>query len=235
MRCSAWMMLMGGAALVTAGPATDEGGDGMAMMVARKLLQLAPPSVFRTPRASVQMAEMGIGDGRGGRGGRAGIGGDDGGLAFYDRVGIDDDDGPRIDDGGGLSIDSDDLVAHWQICAQNAYYNSLELRLRSSNTSFVDHDVRQRPLNAEVARLVSHQSQASFSRPLADEEGKLQNPDGDVRFPSVIFRRVRLAACGASRAGWITVSCGKNRSKYKGICAATTNVNLASDVNMTSK
>ncbi|KAJ1446782.1 hypothetical protein M885DRAFT_577118 [Pelagophyceae sp. CCMP2097] len=121
------------------------------------------------------MAEMGIGDG--GRGGRAGISSGDGGLAFYDRVGIDDDGGVSIDDGGGLSIDSDDLVA--QIRAQKAYCDSLELSLRSSNTSLVDHDVRRRPLMAEVARLVSHQSQASFSRPLADEEGELQNPDGD--------------------------------------------------------
>ncbi|KAJ1447805.1 hypothetical protein M885DRAFT_501403 [Pelagophyceae sp. CCMP2097] len=190
MRCSAWMVLTGGAALVTAALATDEGGDGMAMTVARELFQLAPPSVFRKPRASVQMVEMGIGDG--GRGGRAGIGGGDGGLAFYDRVGIDDDDGVSIDDGGGLSIDSDECRAERR--AQNAYYASLHWQLRSSNISFVDHDPMRK---------------ASF--------------------------RIRTATCGASRAGWITVSYGKNRSKYKGTCAATTNVNLASDVNMTSK
>ncbi|KAJ1446933.1 hypothetical protein M885DRAFT_603549 [Pelagophyceae sp. CCMP2097] len=132
---------MGGAASVTAAPATDEGGGGMATTWARELLL------------------MGIGDG--GRGGRVGIVGGDGALTFHDHVGIDDDD--------GVSIDSDDSV---------------------------DHDVRQsRALRQSLmARIVSHQSQASFSRPLADEEGELQNPDGDVRFASVIFRRVRRIA-----------------------------------------
>ncbi|KAJ1448821.1 hypothetical protein M885DRAFT_500899 [Pelagophyceae sp. CCMP2097] len=134
MRCSAWMMLMGGAASVTAAPATDEGG-GMATTWAPELLL------------------MGIGDG--GRGGRVGIVGSDCALTFHDHVGIDDDD--------GVSIDSDNSV---------------------------DHDVRQRALSL-MARGVFHQSQVSFSRPLADEEGEIQNPDGYVRFASVIFRRVR--------------------------------------------
>ncbi|KAJ1452041.1 hypothetical protein M885DRAFT_569112 [Pelagophyceae sp. CCMP2097] len=76
---------MGGAASVTAAPATDEGG-GMATTWARELLL------------------MDIGDCV--RGGRVGIVGSDGALTFHDHWhgGIDDDD--------GVSIDSDNSVDH---------------------------------------------------------------------------------------------------------------------------